>query len=782
MKYLKILPVLFACLLQVESKVVAQNLHAKRYEIHIDTLVYAKQNIYGHTKITLQALSANLGKLNLQLLKMQVDSVKSVNGPLAYAYNDTNLVITPGAIMQPNDTIDVWVYYHGKPYLDPRFGGFSFSGVFAFNIGVGFISDPHNLGKAWFPCVDNFTDKALYEFYVTTPSGNKAFCNGLLLDSLVNANKSITWHWKIKEILPTYLASVAVAPFHTIRKTYHGLLPIEWAVLPEDSANTVKTFAKIDTALSCFISSYGPYPYEKVGYVLVPFTGGAMEHASSIHIGKVFVNGTLTYETMWAHELSHMWWGDKVTCSTAEDMWLNEGWASFNEARFTEWAYGTTAYKNFIRDNHWKVIRLANLKDLSYLALDAVPHDFTYGSTVYNKGEGVVHTLRGLLGDAAFFQACKDYMNAYAYGNASSLDMKSVFSTSSGRDLSHFFADWVSTPGFPHFSIDSTHISPVNGKYEVTVYTRQRARGNTHVYDMNVECAFSSKDQDSTLVLKIDSIHNRFVVTLPFSPSWIALDRKEKMCDAITDYENTFTKVDSLLYPTTNVKITVVNAGNNPSTVRVENNWVAPDPLKKILPGQRFSDNHYWKVDGDFAEGFTARGTFYYDGSYPDITYDPPKGYSDNDLIIDAEDSLYLFYRQGPGKDWKLASHQALHMGKQFDKQGNITVDSLKKGEYLLGISFPGAMDIQEKKKSKMGFKVVPNPALKDHSLKVIFPAQQKGTFYLKDVLGKTLQNISLNGVAEIDIPKTMLAAGIYIGELCVNGQVTGIEKIVIED
>ena len=107
---------------------------------------------------------------------------------------------------------------------------------------------------------------------------------------------------------------MAVGPYYTLVDTMSSI-PVEIACLAIDTTKVKSTFTNLDTTVSKFISAYGPYPFEKIGYCLIPFNSGAMEHASSIHIGRVFVNGSQTYSTLWAHELSHMWWGDKVTCS-----------------------------------------------------------------------------------------------------------------------------------------------------------------------------------------------------------------------------------------------------------------------------------------------------------------------------------------------------------------------------------------------------------------------------------------------------------------------------------
>src|SRR6202007_867109 len=120
-----------------------------------------------------------------------------------YIYNDTTLTLPTLSPINIGDTIIAKVYYYGKPKQDASaWGGFYFAGSYAFNLGVGFASVPHNLGKVWYPCVDDFTDKATYEFYINTSSTYKAFCNGELISETLNANGTKTWYWKIDNPIP----------------------------------------------------------------------------------------------------------------------------------------------------------------------------------------------------------------------------------------------------------------------------------------------------------------------------------------------------------------------------------------------------------------------------------------------------------------------------------------------------------------------------------------------------------------------------------------------------
>ena len=675
---------LFICLLLCNSifgNNISDTLHVIKYTITVDSINYPAKTIKAQTTVKLQAKQNGINSIPLSLLQLSVDAITSAGISMPYTYNDTTLRVQLSAPLNINDTISLHITYHGQPKQDAsQWGGFYFTGNYAFNMGVGFASNPHNLGKVWFPCIDEFTDKAQYEFFITTPPGYKAFCNGTLSNQILNPNGTITWQWEFNQTMPTYLASIAVAPYYTLKRTSNGI-PVEWACMPADTNNILVTFQNLDSILSSFITAYGTYPFDKAGFISIPFSSGAMEHASSIHIGSGFLNGTLDYETLWAHELSHMWWGDKVTCETAGDMWLNEGFASFNEAFITEKMYGKTAYKNWLRKNHRKVLQFAHYDDGSYLSFLNVPANYTYGTTVYNKGADAVHTLRHYMGDSLFFAGCKHYLNQHAYGNANSYQLRDDLTNSSGLNMNRFFDDWIFTPGFPHFSIDSVVYYP-GGLDHYFVYVRQQGRGNNHLYSMPLEINFKDGISDTTVTVKMDSASQVFHIPLLMVAQMITLDRDDKMSDAVTDYEKTITTPGIYSFPETNASLDVQTPGGGPSLVRIEHHWITPDGFKQPHPGIRLSNYHYYKVDGILDAGFRSKASFNYNGSNGSTN-----GKIDNTLITTIEDSLLIFYRPTVADDWQLVNGYTLMKGSSStDKVGYFVVDTLKKGEYVYGI------------------------------------------------------------------------------------------------
>ncbi len=153
------------------------------YSIHLDIVYLSQKTIAGYTDLKVTPKYNNVQHLKLDLLRMNVDSVIANQQSLPFQYNDTLLDISLNTAMNISDTNWVRVYYHGIPVKDPSgWGGFYFSNdsVFAFNLGVGMQDDPHNYGRVWYPCLDDFIDRATYDFHIRVKSQNQAICNGTL--------------------------------------------------------------------------------------------------------------------------------------------------------------------------------------------------------------------------------------------------------------------------------------------------------------------------------------------------------------------------------------------------------------------------------------------------------------------------------------------------------------------------------------------------------------------------------------------------------------------------
>jgi hypothetical protein len=670
------------------------------YGIHLSDINVTQKTLKGYTDVKFTPLMNNISVLPLELISLTVDSVIMNGSPImGYTHNGSLIRIFLPVIMNTGDTATITIYYHGTPFTDPsNWGGVHFSGEYVFNLGVGFDADPHNLGKSWFPCIDDFHDRALYDVYVRVSNDKKAICGGQLIDVTNNGDNTSTWHWKTVYTLPTYLISFTTGKYELKTGTFNGMngqVPITWYARVGDTSKVAATFVHLNDILQNFETHFGPYPFERVGYTAT--AQGAMEHAANISYPYSGWNGNTDYEWWYGHELSHMWFGDKVTCASAEDMWLNEGWARWCESLLLGGLYGEEAYKEDMRTKLKDVLQSTHITDGGYYALYGIPTNLTYGSTVYDKGGQVVHTLRNYLGDSLFFGGVTAFLNQYEYNYASSENLRDFLGNYTGIDLTDFFNAWVFSPGFPHFSVDSFSVQQVSGHYDVTVFVRQKLKGATTLANSNhLEITFmDSLWQQYTDTMHFSGLTGSKVFSVPFKPVVAMADLNEKISDATTDFAATIKTTGELIFPLTYSRV-ITESVSDSAFVRITHNWVAPDSLQTPLPGLRLSDYRYWKVEGIFPEGFSARAKFSYN-----------RGYSlDNTLITNSADSLVILYRPGPGYEW---------YGVPFTKYGGwssgmLEVHSLQPGEYTLAVwdeQYVGQLE----NTNTRDLRIYPNPA-----------------------------------------------------------------------
>lgn len=693
------------------------NSDAIHYDIHLQITDLASKSISGYTEITSVAKQNGMDSCYFYLDGLTIDSVQYEGTTIStwIHHNDSLLKIAFPAALSLDDTFRIIVHYGGQPILDPSgFGGFYFSSdnLYAYNLGVAFTDNPNCYGRVWFPCIDNFTDKALYDLYITTSAPQFAVCGGMLIEQIEDTLAgTIESHWKMIEPVPTYLVSVAVSDYICVADTFHGMngdIPVHIYTRAGDTAKVPGSFANLVELLEGYEYYFGPYRWERVGYVAVPFLYGAMEHAMNIAYPRVTINGNLSYESLMAHELSHSWFGNAVTCATAPEMWINEGWASFSEFIYMEHIYGPNAAREYVRDMIKDVLHTAHIDDGGYWALHGVPHEITYGTTVYDKGALVVHAMRHYMGDSLFFMSVKSYLDEYQFSNITSEQLRDKFSAVSGIDMTAFFDAWVFRPGFSAFVVDSFHVEQQTMDWNVTVYFKQKLKGTTEfALENKFEVLFlGQQGQRQTENVLLTGIHGEIDFTLPFEPIAILVDPKDKTIFASTKYDTAFVETGSYLLGQVLCRLDVLSIGSDTLQLFVQHHWVAPDDV--IEPGSgiyRISDFRYWEIDGIIPIDADLSIRFQYNRTTSS------SGNLDNTLLplTTSTDSLVLLYRPAAGFAWSLIP---------FTKSGTdnsgfiITSTGVMPGQYTLGIGEPNQSVIYEQQTTNNNsMKVFPNPS-----------------------------------------------------------------------
>ncbi len=643
-----------------------------KYNINLNVSVKEKK-ISGYTIVNFKPLYPNMHTIRLDLLKLKVYKI-FFNGKVIsrWSQNDSLIIIDLPMDIDTSHNYSLKIFYGGKPVQDKFWGGFYFKNNNAFNMGVGMTSIPHSFGRVWFPCNDKFSDKALFEYHITVKKPYTAVCGGKLIEKKQLRNKRV-FVYKLNKPIPAYLASVNVGVFDTITGIYNGItkkIPYRIFVFKGKKQLAKKTFVHILDALSIFEKLFGAYPWDLVGYSEINFTGGAMEHVENISMPFIVIDGTLKNEALLYHELSHSWFGDLVTCKTAKDIWLNEGWASYAEILFFENLYGQDKAKEQLRKKHFYALNFAHRNDHGYRAIANMNLKFTYGTTIYKKSPSVIHTLRYYMGDSLFFATVKAYLKKFAFKNVSTAQMQQFFSTYSKKDLTDFFNLWIYSKGFPYFELKNWKIidSSKYG-YQILLTIVQRKLGDTLV-GKNVKLPVFFYDRTFKPLEKdifVSGEKTTLKLRVPFKPRYVALDINEQIADATTDRYYIVRDTGTYIFDYELSDVVITSIGHSDSAlIRVQANWLPPDNVKKYK-GYLFQKNYYWTVGGIFPKTMKGKLKLYLT-TLMDINF----------VNLHNPKEFLLFYRSKPTSAWKRVNFRLV--------KSNYLETDLKPGDYAIAI------------------------------------------------------------------------------------------------
>ncbi len=304
------------------------------------------------------------------------------------------------------------------------------------------VGEPEG-NMTWYPVSDHPTDKATYSFEITVPEGKVAVANGLQSQPPATADGWTTWYWDAPDPQASYLTTASVGDFDLRYSTTASGIPIIDAVDTKLTASRLATtnasLALQPAMIDFFASKFGPYPFVAAGAIVDnDSVGYALEtQTRSVYSGSA-AQGTV------AHEIAHQWFGNTVSPSRWQDIWLNEGWATYATWMWTEQQGGTTAQARF--DSYLAPARTAaywglNVADPGPLGL--------FASQVYDRGAATLHALRVKVGDDAFFAGAQLWLARYDDSDATTEDFQAVYEEVSGQDLTTFFNVWLRDPVKP---------------------------------------------------------------------------------------------------------------------------------------------------------------------------------------------------------------------------------------------------------------------------------------------------------------------------------------------
>ena len=376
---------------------------------------------------------------------MTVTSVTESGVPLRFEHAHDRLGVALERPGRAGEAREVVVRYHGLPaagllVAPNRHGDRTF-----------FSDNWPNKARQWLPVVDHPYDKATSEFVVTAPAHYQVVSNGLLVEETDLGDGRRLSRWRQSVPIAPWLYVLGVARFAVEHRPAWQGLPIETWVYPQDRDLGFEAFAEPTVAaLEFFSTRVGPYSYGRLANVQANGVKGGMEAATAILYGDDSVSGPRRrWDSVIVHEIAHQWFGNAVTESDWDDVWLSEGFATYFTHLFVEHTEGRDAFVTGLRADRDQ-IRAFDEKNPGYRIVHDNLSDMkrvTTGPGTYKKGAWTLHMLRGLVGDEAFWSGIREYYRLYRDRNARTADFRRVMEEASGRDLAWFFDEWLTRGG-----------------------------------------------------------------------------------------------------------------------------------------------------------------------------------------------------------------------------------------------------------------------------------------------------------------------------------------------
>lgn len=379
---------------------------------------------------------------------LQIESVKSEQGDdLNYTHNSNLLSVTLDNPVSNGNSFNIIIEYDGKPQ-SLGFGSFGFNQHNGQPM-IWSLSEPYG-ARDWWPCKDTPNDKAdSVDISLEVPTSLIAASNGKLVDTEVNGDWT-TYHWQERYPIATYLVSVAIHPYTVFYDWYKysptDSMRLEYYVFPDNYDAVKNNYDLTKDMIGAFADRFGEYPFinEKYGHAEFVAPVGGMEHQTLTSL-----NGHS--EGLIAHELAHQWWGDMVTCADFHHIWLNEGFATYSEALWYEKRDNDiqSLHNEMALNKNWYGFRPGTI----YVEDTTSVSSIFNGSLSYAKASWVLHMLRHVVGDSAFFSGLQEYGNQYRFKSTVTEQFQAVMEDISGKNLDSFFQRWIYGELYPIYKV-----------------------------------------------------------------------------------------------------------------------------------------------------------------------------------------------------------------------------------------------------------------------------------------------------------------------------------------
>ncbi len=488
------------------------------YKLNL-TISYSPNYLTGQVTVLAKAVVDNLESVFLDLSdNLIVDSVVSEESSLSFNHSENKIDISLNKSYGLNENISLIIFYGGIPVA---------TGLRSFVFdshndqpSIWTLSEPYG-SSDWWPCKDTPADKAdSADIWITCRNDLVAVSNGTLVDEVDNRDGTKTYKWKNSYPIANYLISLAISNYEMqedyFRYSERDSMLVVHYIYPENLNELKPQLDKTIPMISLFTELFGEYPFIREKYGHAQFGRGGMEHQTISSMG-VFTDGII------AHELAHQWFGDKVTCRDWENIWLNEGFATYGEGLYWEFSGTEEDFNAWLGYNMSRSKMAAGsiyVEDISSI------NQIFNGERSYSKGSIVLHMLRGIVGDSIFFNILKNYLKdpLLAYATAVTEDFQRIAEETSGMSLDYFFTQWIYGENYPKYFLKWDYQKITAEEYEIKIDLEQNLNTFPNFFTIPLKINLSTSIGDTLISLLNNAQEQEFVFRINGEPKQLTFD------------------------------------------------------------------------------------------------------------------------------------------------------------------------------------------------------------------------------------------------------------------
>ena len=431
---------------------------------------FSDKTMNGEAWVTLKPHYYDANKVVLDANTMIISEVKLNEKNLNFTYNDFDLEIVLPKTYTKNQEFTLYIKYLSQPEKVKDRGSKAITdakGLYFINTD-GFDKNKTaqiwtqgetQANSAWFPTIDAPNQKMTQEIEITVPNKYATLSNGALINQ-IKKGKNRTDHWKLDKKHAPYLAFIGVGEFEIIKDNYKNI-SVDYYVEKEYAPYAKEIFGLTPEMIGFFETKLGvEFPWNKYSQIVVrDYVSGAMENTTAVVHGEQayqkpgqLIDNNIQENTI-AHEIFHHWFGNLVTSESWSNLALNESFANYSEYLWREYKYGKVNAEMHLFDQVEAYKNAQDAKNKSLVRFTYDDREDLFDLVSYNKGGAILHMLRKVVGDKAFFEGLKQYLTKYQYQSAEVHQLRLVFEELTGKDLNWFFNQWFYGAGHPDIQV-----------------------------------------------------------------------------------------------------------------------------------------------------------------------------------------------------------------------------------------------------------------------------------------------------------------------------------------